>query len=91
MGVEADLRIGSVLGVARGLLVADARDEVVEEVTDGAGVGVLGLGAGGSGGGVAALLVREFLFGGLVVDFFSWHDSVGDACLAIGSCHEGHC
>ena len=88
MAVEADLRVGSVLGVARSLLVSDV-DEAVEEVADRAGVGVPGLGAGGSSGVVGTLLVGELLLGGVVVECLFWHDSVGKTYL--GGCHEGEC
>ena len=89
MCVVAHLRIGSILGVARGLFVSDVGDEAGEEAPDRAGVGVGGIGTGGSSGVVGALLTRELLLSGLVVELFFWHDSVGDACL--GSHHEGEC
>ena len=89
LGVGAHFRIGSELGVARGLFVSDVCDEVVEQIADRAEAGVLGAIAGGSSGVGRALLIRELLLGGLVVELLFRNDPVGDACL--GGCHEGEC
>ena len=58
MGVEAHLRIGSVLSVARGLFVPDVGDESFDE-GDRAGTGVDGAGTGGSSGICGGLLVSD--------------------------------
>ena len=89
MSVDAHLRIGSELGVARGLFVSDVGDEAGEESADRAGVGVGGIGTGGSSGIGGSLLTRELFLSGGIVELLFWHDLVGNACL--GSCHEGDC
>ena len=89
LGVGANFRIGSELGIARGLFVSDVCDEVVEQIANRAEVGVLGAIAGGSSGVGRALLIREPLLGGLIVELLFRNDPVGEACL--GGCHEGDC
>ena len=87
MSVEAHLRIGSVLGVARGLFVSDVGDESFEEGGDRAGTGVGSSGTVGSSGVGGGLLVRELCLGGGIVELLFWNDPVGEACL--GGSHEG--
>ena len=86
MSVEAQLRFGSVLGVARGLFVSDVGDESFEESGDRAGTSIGGGGAGGSSGVGGGLLVSELMLGGGVIELLFRHDTVGEACL--GGCHE---
>ena len=85
MSVEAHLRIGSVLGVARGLFVSDVGDEGFEEAGDRAGASIGGVGTGGSSGVGGGLLVIELMLGGGIVELLFWNDPVGEACL--GGCH----
>ena len=59
MGVEAHLRIGSVLSVARGLFVPDVGDESFEAEGVRAGTGVDGVGTGGSSCIYESLLVSD--------------------------------
>ena len=87
MSVEAHLRIGSVLGVARGLFVSDVGDESFEEGGDRAGTGVGSSGTIGPSGVGGGLLVSELMLSGGIVELLFGNDPVSEACL--GGSREG--
>ena len=87
MSVNAHFRIGSELGVARGLFASDVGDESFEEGGDRAGTSVGSSSTVGSSGVGGCLLVRELCLSGDIVELLFWNDPVGEACL--GGSHEG--